>query len=67
MTLVLISFINVFFCYQKASKEPIPEEAELDFRPLEEYDEGQEEEGSLSRETKETQKEAKREPDRKGQ
>ncbi|XP_038145203.1 GRB10-interacting GYF protein 2 isoform X2 [Cyprinodon tularosa] len=56
---------GAFLSLKKASKEPIPEEAELDFRPLEEYDEGQEEEGSLSRETKETQKEAKREPDRK--
>lgn len=55
------------FCYQKASKEPIPEEAELDFRPLEECDEGLEEEDILSRETKETEKEAKREPDRKSQ
>ncbi|XP_023191377.1 GRB10-interacting GYF protein 2 isoform X3 [Xiphophorus maculatus] len=56
---------GAFLSLKKASKEPIPEEAELDFRPLEECDEGLEEEDILSRETKETEKEAKREPDRK--
>ncbi|XP_027876558.1 GRB10-interacting GYF protein 2 isoform X5 [Xiphophorus couchianus] len=56
---------GAFLSLKKASKEPIPEEAELDFRPLEECDEGLEEEDILSRETKETDKEAKREPDRK--
>lgn len=55
-------------CYQKASKEPILEEAELDFRPLEECEEGlEEEEDSQPNETKETEAEAKREVDRKGQ
>uniref|UniRef100_A0A3Q2U3R1 GRB10 interacting GYF protein 2 n=1 Tax=Fundulus heteroclitus TaxID=8078 RepID=A0A3Q2U3R1_FUNHE len=58
---------GAFHSLKKASKEPIPEEAELDFRPLEECDEGPEEEDVLPRETKETEKEAKREPDRKGQ
>lgn len=43
------------------------EEAELDFRPLEECEEALEEEDSLSKETKETEMEAKREVDRKGQ
>ncbi|XP_054889183.1 GRB10-interacting GYF protein 2 isoform X2 [Poeciliopsis prolifica] len=56
---------GAFLSLKKASKEPIPEEAELDFRPLEECDEGLEEEDNLRRETKETEKEAKREPDRK--
>ncbi|MEQ2168899.1 hypothetical protein GOODEAATRI_019410 [Goodea atripinnis] len=56
---------GAFLSLKKASKEPIPEEAELDFRPLEECDEGLEEEDILHRETKETEKEAKREPDRK--
>lgn len=57
----------MFVCfYQKASKEPILEEAELDFRPLEECEEGLEEEDSQRKETKETETEAKREADRKG-
>ncbi|CAB1317611.1 unnamed protein product [Coregonus sp. 'balchen'] len=49
---------------RKAPKEPILEEAELDFRPLEECDEGLEEDGQ-PRETKDTDGEARREPDRK--
>ncbi|XP_038819975.1 GRB10-interacting GYF protein 2-like isoform X8 [Salvelinus namaycush] len=49
---------------RKAPKEPILEEAELDFRPLEECDEGLEEDGH-PRETKDTDEEARREPDRK--
>lgn len=49
---------------QKASKEPILEEAELDFKPLEEREEGFEEERQL-KETKETVTEVKNE--RKGQ
>uniref|UniRef100_A0A4W5RHJ1 GRB10 interacting GYF protein 2 n=1 Tax=Hucho hucho TaxID=62062 RepID=A0A4W5RHJ1_9TELE len=47
---------------RKAPKEPILEEAELDFRPLEECDEGLEEDRH-PRET--TDEEARREPDRK--
>lgn len=43
------------------------EEAELDFRPLEECEEGLEEEDSQPKETKETEAEAKRDVDRKGQ
>lgn len=54
-------------CFQKASKEPILEEAELDFKPLEECEEGLEEEDSQPKETKETETEAKREAERKGQ
>uniref|UniRef100_A0A4W6DLX7 GRB10 interacting GYF protein 2 n=1 Tax=Lates calcarifer TaxID=8187 RepID=A0A4W6DLX7_LATCA len=50
---------------RKASKEPILEEAELDFKPLEECEEGLEEEDSQPKETKETETEAKREADRK--
>lgn len=53
--------------FQKASKEPIPEEAELDFKPLEECEEGLEELDVSPRQTKETDREAKREADRKGQ
>ncbi|XP_047446057.1 GRB10-interacting GYF protein 2 isoform X2 [Mugil cephalus] len=56
---------GAFLSLKKASKEPILEEAELDFKPLEECDEGLEEEDSHTRETKETEKEAKREADRK--
>lgn len=46
---------------QKASKEPILEEAELDFKPLEEGEESLEEEDSLPKETKEVETEAKKE------
>uniref|UniRef100_A0A8C6L931 GRB10 interacting GYF protein 2 n=1 Tax=Nothobranchius furzeri TaxID=105023 RepID=A0A8C6L931_NOTFU len=56
---------GAFLSHKKASKEPIPEEAELDFRPLEECDEGLEELDTPTRETKESEKEAKREADRK--
>ncbi|XP_041697844.2 GRB10-interacting GYF protein 2 isoform X3 [Coregonus clupeaformis] len=49
---------------RKAPKEPILEEAELDFRPLEECDEGLEEDRQ-PRETKDSDGEARREPDRK--
>ena len=68
MGLCLLSseaLLPVCLCCQKASKEPILEEAELDFRPLEECDEGLEEEDSQPPETKETQNGAKREGDRK--
>uniref|UniRef100_A0A8C4DDX5 GYF domain-containing protein n=1 Tax=Dicentrarchus labrax TaxID=13489 RepID=A0A8C4DDX5_DICLA len=50
---------------RKASKEPILEEAELDFKPLEECEEGLEEEDSHPKETKETETDAKRELERK--
>ncbi|KAJ3594407.1 hypothetical protein NHX12_003714 [Muraenolepis orangiensis] len=53
---------GAFLSLKKASKERILEEAELDFRPLEECDE---EEDGQPPETKETQHEAKREADRK--
>lgn len=53
--------------FQKASKEPILEEAELDFKPLDECEESLEEEDSQPKETKETETEAKREVERKGQ
>ncbi|XP_067461989.1 GRB10-interacting GYF protein 2 isoform X3 [Thunnus thynnus] len=56
---------GAFLSLKKASKEPILEEAELDFRPLEECEEGLEEEDSQPKETKETETEAKREVDRK--
>ncbi|XP_053186276.1 GRB10-interacting GYF protein 2 isoform X2 [Scomber japonicus] len=56
---------GAFLSLKKASKEPILEEAELDFRPLEECEEGLEEEDSQRKETKETETEAKREADRK--
>ncbi|KAM9428655.1 GRB10-interacting GYF protein 2-like isoform 27-T27 [Salvelinus alpinus] len=55
---------GAFLSLKKAPKEPILEEAELDFRPLEECDEGLEEDGH-PRETKDTDEEARREPDRK--
>ncbi|KAL0965950.1 hypothetical protein UPYG_G00288560 [Umbra pygmaea] len=50
---------------RKAPKEPILEEAELDFRPLEECDEGVEEEDGQPRETKDMDGETRAEPDRK--
>ncbi|XP_068604992.1 GRB10-interacting GYF protein 2 [Brachionichthys hirsutus] len=50
---------------QKSSKEPILEEAELDFKPLHESEGGLEEEESRPKETKETEMEAKREAERK--
>lgn len=56
---------GAFLSLKKASKEPILEEAELEFKPLEECEEGLEDEDSHSKETKETETEAKREADRK--
>uniref|UniRef100_A0A667ZQF5 GRB10 interacting GYF protein 2 n=1 Tax=Myripristis murdjan TaxID=586833 RepID=A0A667ZQF5_9TELE len=56
---------GAFLSLKKASKEPILEEAELEFKPLEECEEGLEEEDSQPKETKETETEAKREADRK--
>ncbi|XP_038573944.1 GRB10-interacting GYF protein 2 isoform X1 [Micropterus salmoides] len=56
---------GAFLSLKKASKEPILEEAELDFKPLEECEEGLEEEDSQPKETKETETEAKREAGRK--
>lgn len=53
--------------FQKASKEPILEEAELDFKPLEECEEGLEEENGQHKETKETETESNRELERKGE
>ncbi|XP_014188256.1 GRB10-interacting GYF protein 2 isoform X3 [Haplochromis burtoni] len=50
---------------QKASKEPILEEAEIEFKPLEVCEEGLEDEDCQPKETKETETEAKREADRK--
>ncbi|XP_076601121.1 GRB10-interacting GYF protein 2 isoform X1 [Chaetodon auriga] len=55
---------GAFLSLKKASKEPILEEAELDFKPLEECEEGLEEEDSQPKETKETETEAKREAER---
>uniref|UniRef100_A0A8P4G8T4 GYF domain-containing protein n=1 Tax=Dicentrarchus labrax TaxID=13489 RepID=A0A8P4G8T4_DICLA len=46
---------GAFLSLKKASKEPILEEAELDFKPLEECEEGLEEEDSHPKETKETE------------
>ncbi|XP_071390084.1 GRB10-interacting GYF protein 2 isoform X4 [Centroberyx affinis] len=56
---------GAFLSLKKSSKEPILEEAELDFKPLEECEEGLEEEDSQFKETKETETEARREADRK--
>lgn len=58
--------VTVIVFFQKASKEPILEEAELDFKPLDECEEGLEEEDIQQKETKETDTEAKREVERKG-
>ncbi|CAJ1072284.1 GRB10-interacting GYF protein 2 isoform X1 [Xyrichtys novacula] len=52
---------GAFLSLKKASKEPILEEAELDFRPLEECEEGlEEEEDSPLKETKEMETEVER-------
>ncbi|XP_073346894.1 GRB10-interacting GYF protein 2 isoform X1 [Pagrus major] len=56
---------GAFLSLKKASKEPILEEAELEFKPLEECEEGLEEEDSHPKETKEMETEAKREAERK--
>ncbi|XP_056148680.1 GRB10-interacting GYF protein 2 isoform X2 [Lampris incognitus] len=56
---------GAFLSLKKASKEPILEEAELDFRPLEECEEGLEEEDIHLKETKEMETEVKRDTDRK--
>ncbi|XP_069548072.1 GRB10-interacting GYF protein 2 isoform X3 [Brachyistius frenatus] len=56
---------GAFLSLKKASKEPILEEAEIDFKPLEECEEGLEEEDGWPKETKETEAQAKREADRK--
>lgn len=66
MPFVYACYCNCVLPIQKASKEPILEEAELDFKPLEECEEGLEEEDSQLNETKETETEAKRELERKG-
>ncbi|XP_024129558.1 GRB10-interacting GYF protein 2 isoform X2 [Oryzias melastigma] len=55
---------GAFLSLKKAPKEPIPEEAELEFKPLEECEESLEDDSPLS-ETKETENEAKREAERK--
>lgn len=47
-------------CIQKTSKEPILEEGELDFKPLEECEEGLEEDNSQPMETNEMASEAER-------
>lgn len=51
---------------QKASKEPILEEVELEFKPLEECEEGLEEEDSQPKQTKEVESEARKEAVHKG-
>ncbi|XP_049453433.1 GRB10-interacting GYF protein 2 isoform X2 [Epinephelus fuscoguttatus] len=56
---------GAFLSLKKASKEPILEEAELEFKPLEECEEGLEEEDSPPRETKDLETEAIRQAERK--
>uniref|UniRef100_A0A668TTZ9 GYF domain-containing protein n=1 Tax=Oreochromis aureus TaxID=47969 RepID=A0A668TTZ9_OREAU len=56
---------GAFLSLKKASKEPILEEAEIEFKPLEVCEEGLEDEDCQPKETKETETEAKREADRK--
>ncbi|XP_037644092.1 GRB10-interacting GYF protein 2 isoform X9 [Sebastes umbrosus] len=51
---------GAFLSLKKASKEPILEEGELDFKPLEECEEGLEEDDCQPRETKEMETEAER-------
>uniref|UniRef100_G3PJK6 GYF domain-containing protein n=1 Tax=Gasterosteus aculeatus aculeatus TaxID=481459 RepID=G3PJK6_GASAC len=58
---------GAFLSLKKSSKEPILEEGELDFRPLEECEEGLEEDDCQPRETKEMVAEARGESDREGQ
>ncbi|XP_061776340.1 GRB10-interacting GYF protein 2 isoform X3 [Nerophis ophidion] len=56
---------GAFLSLKKASKEPILEEAELDFKPLEECEETLEEDVSQPKDTKETETEAKKIVERK--
>ncbi|KAM8838184.1 GRB10-interacting GYF protein 2 isoform 3-T3 [Synchiropus picturatus] len=56
---------GAFLSLKKASKEPILEEAELEFKPLEECDEGLEEEDTQPKQTKDSETNAKRECERK--
>ncbi|XP_059200839.1 GRB10-interacting GYF protein 2 isoform X2 [Centropristis striata] len=51
---------GAFLSLKKSSKEPILEEAELDFKPLEECEEGLEDDDCQPRETKEMETEAER-------
>lgn len=61
-----VFLISKFFSLlnQKAPKEPILEEAELDFRPLEENEEYTEKDDSESEQTKDTHTETRCESDR---
>ncbi|XP_061835450.2 GRB10-interacting GYF protein 2 isoform X4 [Nerophis lumbriciformis] len=56
---------GAFLSLKKASKEPILEEAELDFKPLEECKETLDDDVSQPKETKETETEAKKIVERK--
>ncbi|XP_028833705.1 GRB10-interacting GYF protein 2 isoform X2 [Denticeps clupeoides] len=55
---------GAFHSLKKVPKEPILEEVELDFRPLEECEEHSEKDESETEETKETDAEAKKESER---
>ncbi|XP_077683299.1 GRB10-interacting GYF protein 2 isoform X3 [Eretmochelys imbricata] len=56
---------GAFLSLKKVQKEPIPEEQEMDFRPVEEVEEHSDSEGGHGEEAKELQKTTKREGDKK--
>ncbi|XP_006123741.2 GRB10-interacting GYF protein 2 isoform X1 [Pelodiscus sinensis] len=55
---------GAFLSLKKVQKEPIPEEQEMDFRPVEEEDEHSDAEGDHGEEVKDLEKAAKREGDK---
>uniref|UniRef100_A0A8C3SDN6 GRB10 interacting GYF protein 2 n=1 Tax=Chelydra serpentina TaxID=8475 RepID=A0A8C3SDN6_CHESE len=55
---------GAFLSLKKVQKEPIPEEQEMDFRPVEEGEEHSDSEGGHGEEAKELEKTTKREGDR---
>lgn len=57
---ILLTF-GFMFLLQKVQKEPIPEEQEMDFRPVEEGEECSDSEGSHNEEAKEPDKTNKKE------
>ncbi|XP_073216305.1 GRB10-interacting GYF protein 2 isoform X3 [Lepidochelys kempii] len=56
---------GAFLSLKKVQKEPIPEEQEMDFRPVEEVEEHSDSEGGHGEEAKELEKTTKREGDKK--
>ena len=57
----MLLIFGLIFLLQKVQKEPIPEEQEMDFRPVEEGEECSDSEGSHNEEAKEPDKTNKKE------